>query len=153
MADFWHIARESTGALAGAQTLQGVIASRNVLHQSVAAGTDVATAAAICANGFAHEIMLTNLGNLPFETEFGHLRLETIWGPAVSARFEGAPTVGVATVNGALCLLETSFSASESLLKTTERILLAASEAELRFNPFPAYHLRDREQPVSGQRS
>jgi hypothetical protein len=123
---FWDIARHSMASLAPAQTLEGVFASRNVLHQAVRNGIDVPTAAAICAHAFAHEIMLTNLGNLPYGTDFGQLRLKALWGPAVSARFEGALTVGVATTNGALCLLETSFSSPDSLLETTEKILMSA---------------------------
>ena len=123
--NFWDIARESISDLAGARTLQGVTASRNALYQATKNGIDVPTAAAICAQAFAHEIMLTNIGKLPYCMEFGQLRLETVWGPAVSARFEGAPTIGVATANGALCLLETSFS-NCSLLKTAERILVSA---------------------------
>ena len=122
---FWDIARHSMAGLATAQTLEGVFTSRNVLHQAVRNGIDVPTAAAICAHAFAHEIMLTNLGNLTYGTDFGQLRLEALWGPAVSARFEGATTVGVATANGALRLLETSFSTC-SLLKTTEQVLVSA---------------------------
>jgi hypothetical protein len=123
--NFWDIARESISDLADARTLQGVTASRNALHQATKNGIDVPTAAAICAQAFAHEIMLTNIGKLPYGREFGQLRLETMWGPAVSARFEGATTVGVATANGALCLLETSFSTC-SLLKATEQLLVSA---------------------------
>jgi hypothetical protein len=123
---FWDIARHSIAGLAKAQTLEGVFASRSALHQEVRNGIDVPTAAEICAHAFAHEIMLTNLGNLPYGTDFGQLRLEALWGPAVSARFEGAPTVGVATTNGALCLLETSFSSPHSLLETSEKILMSA---------------------------
>ena len=123
--NFWNIARESISGLAGARTLQGVTASRNALYQVTKNGIDVTTAAAICAQAFAHEIMLTNIGELPYGMEFGQLRLETAWGPAVSARFEGVTTIGVATANGALCLLETSFSTC-SLLKTAEQILVSA---------------------------
>ena len=122
---FWDIARESISNLARARTLQGVTASRSALYQATKNGIDVPTAAAICAEAFAHEIMLTNIGRLPYGTEFGQLRLETVWGPAASARFEGATTVGVATANGALCLLETSFSTC-SLVKTAEQILVSA---------------------------
>ncbi|MFY9985767.1 MAG: condensation domain-containing protein [Chthoniobacterales bacterium] len=125
--DFWDLARESTVSLSRAQTLKGVVASRSALCQALADGVDVPAAAAICAQAFAHDIMLTNLGNLPFGSDFGQLRLDAIWGPAVSARFAGAPTIGVATTNGSLRLLETSFSASDELLETTEEILKTAS--------------------------
>ena len=61
---FWDVARHSMAGLAAAQELKGVFASRNALHQIVRKGIDLPTAAAICAHAFAHEIMLTNLGNL-----------------------------------------------------------------------------------------
>jgi hypothetical protein len=123
-AGFWHIARDLTAGLAGAQTLEGVFASRYTLHQMVRNGIDVPTAAAICANAFAHEVMLTNLGELPCGTDFGELKLDAVWGPAVSARFERTPTIGAVTTNGALRLLETSFNGS--LLNFTKEILIAA---------------------------
>jgi len=134
--DFWDIARESTMGLARAQTHEGIIASRSAFYQATKNDIDVPTAAAICAQGMAHEIMLTNLGNLPFGAKFGQLRLETLWGPAVSARFEGVPTIGVATTNGALCLLETSFSARNSLLQAAERILMSACATKETVNAF-----------------
>jgi hypothetical protein len=122
---FWDMARGSMAGLTGAQTLEGIVASRKAFRQTVKPGTDASTAAAICAQAFAHEIRLTNLGNLPYGTEFRELKLEALWGPSVSARFEGALTIGVATTNGALCLLETRFGA-DSLLETAEKILLSA---------------------------
>ena len=125
---FWDIARHSMTGLAGAQTLKGIFASRSALHRSIKDGIDVPTAAALCAHIFAHEIRLTNLGNLPYGTEFGELKLLSVWGPSVSARFEGALTIGVATTNGTLCLLETGFG-SHSLLETVEPILLSACPA------------------------
>jgi hypothetical protein len=87
---FWDIARQLMAGLAGAQTLKGLFASRNALHRTVKDGIYVPTAAAFCAQAFAHEIRLTNLGHLPYGTEFGELALQTLWGPSVSARFEGA---------------------------------------------------------------
>jgi hypothetical protein len=123
---FWEVARHAAQGLAGPRSLEGVLASRNALHRTVSAGIDVSAAAAICAHAFAHDLMLTNLGNIPYAIQFGALKLETVWGPSVSARFQGVPTIGVATTNGALSLLETRFAPSESLLETTEQILLSA---------------------------
>jgi hypothetical protein len=126
---FWDIARHAMPGLAGAQTLKAISASRRALHRIVKNGIDVPTAAAVCAHAFAHEIRLSNLGNLPYGTEFGELKLQALWGPAVSARFEGALNLGVATANGALCLLETRVGSFASLLETAEQILLSACAA------------------------
>jgi hypothetical protein len=137
---FWDIARYSIAGLAGAQTMEGIIASRNSMHQIIMNGIDVPTAAAIGARAFAHEVLLTNLGDLPYGTSFGELKLEAVWGPAVSARFEGAPTIGVTTTNGALRLIQTSFGSSDSLLEATKRILVSACAACLR--PFASSNAR-----------
>jgi len=133
---FWDIARQATAGLAVAQTLKGIIASRRALHRIVKNGIDVPTAAAVFAHAFAHEIRLSNLGNLPYGTEFGELKLQALWGPSVSARFEGALNIGVATTNGALCLLETRVGSSASLLETAEQILLSACTRAGSFVPF-----------------
>jgi len=124
--NFWDLARHSVRSLAAARTLEGLLASRGSLHRMVSNGIDVPAAAAMCAHAFAHELMLTNLGNIPYASDFGRLKLEAVWGPAVSARFEGVPTIGATTTNGTLSLLETRFTQSESLLEMTERILLSA---------------------------
>jgi NRPS condensation-like uncharacterized protein len=126
---FWDIARHSMVGLARSQTLKGIFASRNAFHRTIKVGIDVPTAAAICAHAFAHEIRLTNLGKLPYATEFGELKLQAVWGPSVSARFEDALTIGVATTNGALCLLETRVGSSASLLETAEQTLVSACAA------------------------
>jgi NRPS condensation-like uncharacterized protein len=126
---FWDIARQVTRSLAGAQTLQGIVASGRALHRMVKNGLDVSRAAAVCAHAFPHEIRLSNLGNLPYGTEFGELKLQALWGPSISARFEGALNIGVATTNGALGLLETRVGPSASLLDAVEQILLSACAA------------------------
>ena len=123
---FWEIARSAMAGLAKAQTLEAITAARKGLSQILAQRIDVLTAAAIAAQGFAHNILLTNLGNLPYGTDFGQLRLKAVWGPAVSARMVGGETIGVATANGALRLLHTSFAPLESLLETAKEILISA---------------------------
>jgi hypothetical protein len=45
--------------------------------------------------------------------------------------FEGQQTIGVATVNGALCLLHTSHTPPDGLLKKTQSILARASDENL----------------------
>jgi hypothetical protein len=78
--NFWDLARHSGRSLAGARTLDGVLASRGSLHRMVSNGIDVPAAAAMCAHAFAHELMLTNLGNIPYASDFGTLKLEAIRG-------------------------------------------------------------------------
>ena len=87
-------------------------------------GIDVPTAASMAEQGFAHDIVLTNLGNLRYATDFGDLELKAVWGPA--ARSRNGHAIGVTTTNGVLRLLQTSFRPPESLLETVEEILVTA---------------------------
>jgi hypothetical protein len=41
---------------------------------------DVETAAQIAATAFARDLMVSNLGQMPYESEFGKLQLEAVWG-------------------------------------------------------------------------
>jgi hypothetical protein len=70
--------------------------------------------------------MVTNLGSLSFDQRFGPVTLKALFGPAVLTGFEGQQTIGVATVNGALCLLHTGNNPPDGLLEKTQRILARA---------------------------
>ncbi len=126
LAAFWDVARHITTSLAPARTLDGAVAFTNSLYQVVSNGLDVQTATQIMAHKFAYEICLTNLGNLRYDTGFGELRLEAIWGPIVFAGFEGAQTIGVTTTNGRLCLLHASYTPAQSLLELAKQLLVSA---------------------------
>jgi len=52
--------------------------------------------------------MLSNLGRLPFDTTFGHLKLENLWAPCALRGIEGEQTLGAVSVNGSLHLTHTS---------------------------------------------
>lgn len=73
--------------------------------------------------GTAHEIMLTNLGLLSFESDFGTLKLKSIWGPMVLTPHASAQTIGVATFNGELTLSLTGLAPSQSLLEAVEKMI------------------------------
>ena len=126
---FWNLARRAKGDLAPARSREGLVAAQSGMHQAVMNGIDVQGVAGFLAAVFAHDIMLSNLGQIRFETQIGALRLEAVWGPAILMGFAGAQTVGVTTVNGAIGLLHTSYEPMDSLLETTEKILSAACAA------------------------
>jgi NRPS condensation-like uncharacterized protein len=126
LAAFWAIARGATASLTRSRTLEAVFSSMSFLRGALAKGMDVQAAATIMAHNFGFEICLSNLGNLRYETHFGELRLAALWGPAVLSGFEGEQEFGVATANGALCLLHTSYTPAQSLLDLTEQILVSA---------------------------
>jgi hypothetical protein len=126
--EFWEMARFAKSSLAGKQPLERVAIEMRGLGQAMESEIDVAGAAQLLAQGFPCELLLTNLGNLPIEFETGALKLKALWGPSVLMGFQGEQTVGVATTNGSLCLLHTSFAPIPSLLQRTERILRSACQ-------------------------
>jgi phthiocerol/phthiodiolone dimycocerosyl transferase-like enzyme/condensation domain-containing protein len=123
---FWELARNAKAAIAIGQARDGVLATLSTIEEVVGKGAEVAGAADFAANGFAHEGTLTNLGVLTFDSRFGPLKLENVWGPAVLPGFEGAQTIGVATVNGSICLTHTSHTPLEGLLQAMRGVLADA---------------------------
>ncbi len=123
--DFWELARLANRSLAEAQTRTGIEGGLNALNQALCDGPDLEVAAHLMANVFVHDILLTNLGSLRFETVFGAWKLEALWGPAVMGHGD-RQTIGAVTIGGALHLLHTSHTPLPALLRTAEQILAAA---------------------------
>jgi NRPS condensation-like uncharacterized protein len=124
--EFWDLAREARNSIAANQTSEYIAAGLSAFRQVVGNGAEVATAAELGAQVFANEVMVTNLGNLSFDRQFGAVTLKALFGPAVLNGFEGQQTIGLATVNGALCLLHTGHTPPDGLLEKTQRILARA---------------------------
>ncbi len=87
---------------------------------------DVQSIAQFELQACACEMLVSNLGVLPFAPDFGGLTLEAFWGPSVLVGIEGEQMIGAATLHGALHLLHSSYAPIESLLQTTEQTLLGA---------------------------
>src|SRR4029078_10091124 len=124
--DFWELARDAKVAINTGQTREGVAALLDTLGGVVGGGAEVAVAAEFAAAAFVHEAMLTNLGVLPFDNRFGPLKLEEVWGPAVTTGMEGGQTIGVATINGSICLTHTSHTPPEGILQAMRGALATA---------------------------
>jgi hypothetical protein len=125
---FWELARFAKKELAPSQTFQSLSTSLHGLEAIMAKDVDVETAAHIAAVAFARDLMVSNLGQIPFESEFGNLKLEAIWGPTALQGLDGEQNVGIATTNGAIRLLHASYSLIPYLLENTELILRAACQ-------------------------
>jgi NRPS condensation-like uncharacterized protein len=125
---FWEMARFAKQKISPSQTFQSLSASLHGLEAIMNKDMDVETAAQIAAGAFARELMVSNLGQMPYGSEFGRLRLEAVWGPTALQGLVGEQNVGVATTNGALRLLHASYILIPHLLENTELILRAACE-------------------------
>ncbi|KAM3096655.1 condensation domain-containing protein [Phormidesmis sp. 146-35] len=84
-----------------------------------------------------YDLIVTNLGRLPFEQQFGSLRIEALYGPAVLTGMENERIVGVATLGSQLSVTVTnpatvtseqaSASLAEALEVLSEAVLLPSN--------------------------
>jgi NRPS condensation-like uncharacterized protein len=125
---FWDLARFAKKELSPSQTFQSLSASLRGLDGIMTKDMNVETAAQIAAVAFARDLMVSNLGQMPYESEFGKLKLEAVWGPTALQGLDGEQNVGIATTNGAIRLLHASYSLIPHLLENTESILRVACE-------------------------
>jgi len=114
--------------VAANQTSENIAAQLSAFHRVVGNGADLAEVAEFVAKVFACEVLLTNLGSLSFDLQFGPVTLKAIFGPAVVTGFEGQQTIGATTLNGALCLLHISHTPPEGLLEKIQSVLAHACD-------------------------
>jgi hypothetical protein len=86
---FWELARFAKKELSPSQTFQSLSTSLHGLEAIMFKDMDVETAAQIAAVAFARDLMVSNLGQMPYESEFGKLKLEAVWGPTALQGLEG----------------------------------------------------------------
>jgi NRPS condensation-like uncharacterized protein len=125
-AGFWDLARYSKEALAGITTLESVIAGAKGMRQMAFSDIDVHLFSEKLQQVVAREMMITNIGRQSYETAFGTLMLESLWGPLAFSGSKGEQVIGISTVNGRMCLAHLSRIPLKSLLLRTSRELHAA---------------------------
>jgi hypothetical protein len=121
--NLWNVARAVKDELTPVRTAQGLSTVFSGFRQLMSTSPNVAQIAAFELQVCACEGMVSNLGVLPFETSFGGFKLESLWGPSVFIGIEGEQMIGVATLNGAIHLLHTSYTPIPKVLQTMEATL------------------------------
>jgi hypothetical protein len=119
---FWEFARNIRDGIASTQNAEWIKEDTSATSALFNNNLEQQTVAQALRQGTGHEILLTNLGQLSFEADFGGLELKALWGPMVLTVHEAAQTVGVATFNGALTLTLTGITPTDGLLDTAEQI-------------------------------
>jgi NRPS condensation-like uncharacterized protein len=126
---FWDIARLATRQIQPALTAEAIVQRIHAISPIVS-GMDFEEMGSFVLNAYAHESILTNLGEIPYDRTFGHLRVEAIWGPAAVMGVEGEQVLGVASLRGGgICLLHSSFTPFPGLLQRMESLLEVAAAA------------------------
>ena len=87
---------------------------------------NVETVARAMAQGMGYELVVTNVQQFPFDNIFGDLTLEGLWGPSALNGFEGEQAVAMATVNGSLHLVHTSYTPIGTFLNRAVDLLMNA---------------------------
>jgi Condensation domain len=124
--NFWDLARWAKQTLFSFQTMEGVRRMSGVLENTFSNHANVETVARAMAQGMGYELVVTNVQEFPFENRFGDLTLEGLWGPSALNGFEGEQAVGIATVNGSLHMVHTSYTPVGTFLNRAVDLLMNA---------------------------
>jgi hypothetical protein len=104
-------------------TLQNLTKMIDLQSTAVSSNLTVQQALQLKRNAFNAQVMLSNLGRLPFDSTFRRLKLETFWAPSALRGIEGEQTIGAVTVNNSLHLTHTSPAPIPRLLAGMEEVL------------------------------
>jgi NRPS condensation-like uncharacterized protein len=126
-ANLWDIARDAKEQLRPQETMRGIEQTLAYFDFATAGKANSASVAEAASKAIGFKLMLTNLGNLSYETEIPGLTLDALWGPVISLGYENEQTVSAATIHGHLMLTHTSLSPIRGLLERSAALLIAAS--------------------------
>jgi Condensation domain/Phthiocerol/phthiodiolone dimycocerosyl transferase C-terminus len=124
--NLWDLARWAKQALLPFQTMEGVRRMSGMLEKKFSNYANVQTVAQVMAQGMGYDLVVTNVQQFPFENRFGDLTLEGLWGPSALNGFEGEQAVGIATVNGSLHMVHTSYTPVVTFLNRAVDLLMNA---------------------------
>ncbi|GAA4326575.1 hypothetical protein GCM10023149_29480 [Mucilaginibacter gynuensis] len=127
---FWEIARLAKAGLEGTDTEEHVKNYINFFRGIVFGSSDLHNMIEILKGPFNQELMVTNLGRVKFDTDFGDLKLKAIYGPMVRSGKGMEQTIGAISSNGSLCLTNTSDNPIPGMLDEMEALLAEACELE-----------------------
>lgn len=120
---FWEVARMAKEGLAGTDTAEHVKNYLAFFRELTFDSANIAQMLDVLKQAFNQEIMVTNLGRLKYATDFGALKLKSLYGPMVRSGKGMEQTIGANCVNGSLCLTNTSDNPIPKLLEKMEEIL------------------------------
>jgi hypothetical protein len=125
---FWALARLAKAGLDGTNSAEYVTGYLSFFRDIVFGHNDVQQMLDTLKLAFNHHIMVTNLVKVRYKTDFGPLKLETLYGPMVRSGKGMEQTIGAVTTNGSLGLTNTSDTPIPGLLGEIEKILQKACQ-------------------------
>ncbi|MFP2238220.1 condensation domain-containing protein [Pseudescherichia vulneris] len=123
--EFWDLARAVTDDLQPIRTRQGMATFINQFNDFMA-NPALNELINFDKQSCAPDVLISNLGVLPFPAHFGELTLESVWGPNVLIGTEGEQTIGVSTLHDSIHLTHTSYHPLPDFLHNAVEILISA---------------------------
>lgn len=120
--DFWELARHFTTDLVGPRSREGLRMGSQALTNAVAQGLDNVSVLPLLTHAFAFEAIISNVGAGQFPSNYGNIRMKSIWGSSFLTGAVDEQILGAGSINNQLHLLYTSYSPIPDLLQNMESI-------------------------------
>jgi NRPS condensation-like uncharacterized protein len=124
----WDLARFVRKTLLPFKTVEGNGPVLSAISGAMGTNMNVEEAAQFNRAEFSEEAMVSNVGLVPYSSEFGKVTIKSLWAPVMLRGHEPEQTIGVATINGSLHLVHTSWSPIPGLLESVEQKLTEACQ-------------------------
>lgn len=128
---FWDIARLAKTGLQGTETVEHIQNYLGFFRQLTFNSTDIQQMIDTLKEAFNHQIMVTNLVKVKYKTDFGKLKLKSVYGPMVRSGKGMEQTIGAISSNDKLSLTNTSDNPIPGILEEMQRILAEACDEHL----------------------
>ncbi|CAD0004777.1 condensation domain-containing protein [Flavobacterium chungangense] len=123
---FWDIARLAKSGLNGTETKEHVENYLVFFRTLTFNSADIQKMVDTLKEAFNHQIMVTNLVKVKYKTDFGKLKLKSVYGPMVRSGKGLEQTIGAISTNGNLCLTNTSDTPIAGLLEEMQMLMAEA---------------------------
>jgi NRPS condensation-like uncharacterized protein len=123
---FWDIARLAKSGLNGTETKEHVENYLGFFRTLTFNSADIQKMVDTLKEAFNHQIMVTNLVKVKYKTDFGKLKLRSVYGPMVRSGKGLEQTIGAISTNGNLCLTNTSDTPIAGLLEEMQILMAEA---------------------------
>jgi hypothetical protein len=127
---FWELARLAKHGLEATSSKEHVKNYLGFFRDLVFGHNNIQQLLDILKGAFNHQIMVTNLVKVKYKTDFGALKLKSLYGPMVRSGKGMEQTIGAVSTNGALGLTNTSDAPIDGLLEEIGIILTEACDLD-----------------------
>ncbi|MFB9110208.1 phthiocerol/phthiodiolone dimycocerosyl transferase family protein [Flavobacterium gyeonganense] len=128
---FWDLARMAKTGLHGTDKVEHVQNYIEFFRKLTYNSSNIQQMIDTLKEAFNHYIMVTNLVRVKYQTDFGTLKLKSIYGPMVRSGKGMEQTIGAISTNDQLCLTITSDNPIPGILKEMQNILYKACNVSI----------------------